>query len=560
MREAPRKVKPGAVPVAPENRVAELVASVKARGAEATRSGNAAEQPELLLDSQTPSIPPRAPARWAELAVAQDARRAAGDATWRIHDRTHLEFEVDYPVSPSAGENEHEWDAYFFVPDSFRLDRSNYEKNDIYDDLVSYVRLAVPRVALEDLVGEPLDRMRRALADATDTAGALRELRLYACVVRETTITARRTCERLLESEVGTGAAADAAVCFVNELGTVADRLRETIGPVQDGPEPLATAARFVDEDVSRVMELELAALAVSLRDVEESKAAKVVASAAVAEARYRDVRGLGEVSRRGLTPLEIEAQEYRRHLLKRFASSALWLRLEVRQAATWLLQLASAVAASVAMAFAVAAAFYQGVAPSDETLWRWAIIAVIAYAGKDRIKAALQGAFAKWLSRITPDRKWRVLDRDGAHELGSVLERSGFVSLDRLPPAAIAARRMTLRHALEEQARPEQILWHHKTVRIDGKAVRGLDERYEAFTEIFRLNVDRWLQNTDDPKRTFVFADPDDRRIYSAVARRVYHVSVVYRLRAKGDENAPWHRIRVVVSRKGIRRIEAIC
>jgi hypothetical protein len=33
----------------------------------------------------------------------------------------------------------------------------------------------------------------------------------------------------------------------------------------------------------------------------------------------------------------------------------------------------------------------------------------------------------------------------------------------------------------------------------------------------------------------------------------------VVYRLRRVGDETASWHRVRVVVSRKGIRRIDHI-
>ena len=80
------------------------------------------------------------------------------------------------------------------------------------------------------------------------------------------------------------------------------------------------------------------------------------------------------------------------------------------------------------------------------------------------------------------------------------------------------------------------------------------------ALTEIFRLNLRRWLDHTDDPKRRILFADPDDRRIYAANAPRAYNIAVVYRLRRSGDEAAPWHRIRVVVTRKGIARIDTIC
>jgi hypothetical protein len=43
-----------------------------------------------------------------------------------------------------------------------------------------------------------------------------------------------------------------------------------------------------------------------------------------------------------------------------------------------------------------------------------------------------------------------------------------------------------------------------------------------------------------------------------TASAPRVYNIAVVYRLRRDGHA-APWHRVRVVVSRKGIRRLDAI-
>ena len=117
----------------------------------------------------------------------------------------------------------------------------------------------------------------------------------------------------------------------------------------------------------------------------------------------------------------------------------------------------------------------------------------------------------------------------------------------------------MTRTHSFEESARPERVLWHHKTVIVHGQRVAAADPRFTALTEIFRLNLRRWLDHTDDPSRKIVFADPDDRQIYSVVAPRVYNIAIVYRLRAGGVES-PWHRIRVVVSRKGIRRIEHVC
>jgi hypothetical protein len=80
--------------------------------------------------------------------------------------------------------------------------------------------------------------------------------------------------------------------------------------------------------------------------------------------------------------------------------------------------------------------------------------------------------------------------------------------------------------------------------------------------TEIFRLNIGPWLAHTDDPNRTITFADPDEAVVCSVSARRVYNINVVYRLRKTGGNppsDAEWRRIRVVVSRKGIERIDPI-
>lgn len=103
-------------------------------------------------------------------------------------------------------------------------------------------------------------------------------------------------------------------------------------------------------------------------------------------------------------------------------------------------------------------------------------------------------------------------------------------------------------------------MLWHRKDVSIDAQAVASEDDRVDAIREILRLDLRHWLAHTDDPKRRVVFADPDTGEIFTAMAPRVYNLGIVYRLRKKGDEHAGWHRVRVVVTRKGLRRIDPIC
>jgi hypothetical protein len=208
-------------------------------------------------------------------------------------------------------------------------------------------------------------------------------------------------------------------------------------------------------------------------------------------------------------------------------------------------------------MAFALAASI--GSSPTTSFL-RYALPLVVAYAVKDRMKALLQTVFSGWIERRFPDRKWAIKDRERRRRVGDVHERAGFLPFRGVPGDVLAKRRLTRAHALEEQARPERVLWHQKTLVLTPTEQPGDGTGdFSMLTEIFRLNLRRWLSHTDDPNRKIVFADPEDAQVYSVTTRRVYNINVVYRLRA-GAADAPWHRIRVVVSRKGIERIDSIC
>jgi len=516
-----------------------------------------------------------APSDFASLVGDLSAGDLPREPEWRVHDRTHLEFAVDYRIGAKSqgraraalGQKKQsfEWDAYFFVPESLRLHDQTYEKNEIYEDLQSYVRFSVPTVPFEALAGEATDRLRAALGPGCDTDAALRELRLFACLVRASSGVVRRRILGLVSALPASAAAiADASQRLVQSAARVSTTLRSALATVPSEDAALGEAASWIDEDVSRALEALLGSLAIELRKAGvEERVVAMIAAGAVDEAREREARGLEGVGHANAGEREIEHLEFRRHVLKRFTSSVLWLTLEVRAGARWALELLYAVAASVAMGFAFVLAMLNGghaLNPgAADNLWTGALLVVLAYAAKDRIKAALQGTFSRVVQKHFPDRRWRILDRERGVRLGEVEERSAFLPFKSVPAEALAVRRMTRTHPFEESARPERVLWHHKTVTVHGEDVAAADERFTALTEIFRLNVRRWLDHTDDPNRKIVFADPNDRQIYSAVAPRVYNIAIVYRLRERGVD-ATWHRIRVVVTRKGIRRIDRIC
>jgi hypothetical protein len=513
----------------------------------------------LASEDAAPAVEiPDRPSDWGSLVA--DLSRGREHPKFQVHDRTHVEFAVDYRMREGKASEDFVWESYFFAPESLRLHSRTYDKSDLYADLQSYVRFEVPDVGFQTLTEEPLDRVRDAIR-SNDEKTAMREMRLYACMVRAAGVETRDAItEGLLGDDTDRTRAFALAARMVADTARIGPRLREVLALARTRPDPLRTAALWIDEDVSRLCETLLGNLVQQLRG--ESAPESLIAAAeqaAVAEAKYRMDSGLGGVGRIGMKSRRVEELEFRRHVLKRFTSSVLWLNPEVRPASQWLLHFLYALAASVAMGFAVFAALWNGNDWNTRGFIPWAVVVVIAYAAKDRIKAMLQTTFNEVVVKHFPDRHWKVKDRERGIELGEATEQSGFVPFKDVPADVLKVRRMTRVHELEEQARPETVVFHRKEVELRAARIADADPRFTALTEIFRLDLRRWLAHTDDPKREMVFADPIEGTVGAAVAPRVYNIGVVYRLRREDDENAPWHRVRIVVTRKGIRRIDPV-
>ena len=597
------------------------------------------------------------------------------DVAWRIHDKTHLELAIDYPFE--RGVAAFTWEAFFFVPDSFRLEQTTYDKKQIYDDLLSYVRLAVPELPFAELADscDP-DRPGCLAADLRSTLlhacgeqdgspsskNAVRRLRVFACMVRASGLEAQRHMLGEIEHAKSPEQAARAARTFVTLASRATTGFRKLVEEVErrEVPSEVRVALRWVDEDISLFVEALTATASVEVhqratsdgspratsegsskkgdaarkgdatrkgdagraeedagsaildpdaegdadtlradptaepreRDLPSSlkpeaipsmfsmeggsrkerpgvkpsaqaaeawaDVASLLASEAVSEARYRKERRYPSVGHDDATSRDVEHIEFRRHVLKRFTSSVLWLRHEVRDAGTWILHVAYAFAAAFAMVFAVIATLRVTVMQEYVTLY--VVLLVAAYAVKDRMKAVLQTTFARWAQKRFADRAWTIRDEEREDAIGIVKERAGFRQFGKVPAGVLHARRMTREHALEEHARPETVLWHQKTVEMSPRREGRLPS--PMMTEIFRLNIGPWLAHTDDPNRTITFADPDEGVVCSVTARRVYNINVVYRLRKVSGKDAAdlgWRRIRLVVSRKGIERIDPI-
>ncbi len=469
---------------------------------------------------------------------------------WRRHDRTHLEINLDHPTA-GPGQT---WEAWIFLPQSFRLDADTYTKRQIGSDIQSYVRLSAPELDLNDLPREA-EAVAGLIGEATPD-DAIDELKLFACCARESIARATlavRMLDTTVELEAGAETLAHAAESAMSSI-------RNTVLPAAELADPsVAETARWVDEHLSNVLEVAMVKL---VRDLSRRKstapAVERVRLAAVAEARHRAVEGEGPSVSSDSSTFELEQVERHRHALKRLTSSVLWLDSKPGDARRNAEHALHSIAAGLAMTFAVVAALLYG-APNDAAdVWVWGGLVVLAYIGKDRIKATLQERSDGFIERRYPNRKWIVRRGAAGEQVAAAEEKYQFVQPDGLPPEVADFRRDLQRDSLGEILELDSILHHRKVTTVDAALVRAIDPRFDSLTEILRLDVARWLTHTDDPSRSVTLADPESGKLIKSTLPRAYDVTILHRLSPTGA-STPWNAARVVLSRKGIRRVDQL-
>ncbi len=509
----------------------------------------------------TPDPLPRAEAVAADETSWSVETPSAPVPTWKRHDRTHLEVGLRYLVPDDGPAGDQIWEAFYFLPESFRLDASTYSKRELFADSRSYFRFTIPRIELERVPEEARELARQLTSRSPDDM--VRELKLFTCRVRTAIMEeAQATVDAIDPSN------RDHATILVGGFLTVGSvaltAMRDVLGPQtlrtlsfeRADPEVAKTAA-WVDEYLSRVLETALIDLAKATEASDGlEEVARATIAAAVDEARYRQSRKAGPVGSADGSINNLEQIERRQHALKRFTSPCCgWMSRSAR-GTRWPCTSSMPWPRGIAMTFAVVIAVLYGQPNAPGQLGMWAAVVIVAYMGKDRLKAVLQNVFDSVVATRFPDRRWTISMPDTPSVLADVEESAGFIDQDELPDDVDDIRGIAYRDRLQELAGPESILRHRKTVRLQPEAMRTVAPEFAALTDVMRVDVSRWLTHTDDAKRTVTFADPDAGELFKSKLPRAYDVTVVYRLTDVNTPDAEWQVARIVVSRNGIRRV----
>ncbi len=507
------------------------------------------------------------------------------DRRLESHDANQLELKLGYRVDPGSRRQRYRAEMYIFVPRTLAITRDSYPSARFYQDTATFIRLKTPKVAVAGLAQEgngssrwfdPLQRELDAMLAGSARGGstqAVRLIKLLGCVYRRALLDDAADLRARFDSTSGDMGppqqreAARALEQFRVEVGRALTRLRELGARCEHAavPERVREVWRTVDEYVSLLAEQALTSLValVERRAPRDSRAVELqttrdlVAADAVAQYEFRRERSYPSWVE---TTGDNELLPYRRRLLKRIVCSLLYLDVRREESGAIIRNMAAMTAAGVAMLFATVAAI------AAQNVWGATLSSafigamVVSYIIKDRIKDWGKALLASRAGRTLPDHALHIRCSDTGDALGRCSE-----SMTVLEPSEIAPEIRELRHfdhpsAAAADGRPETVIRYVKDVRLSSAALAARTEA-DGLTDIIRFSVAHLRSRMDDPEEDWLHVHPDTRELVSVRCARVYHLNVVLRLTTGTgrDKHTELERIRVVLDRRGIKRVEPI-
>ncbi|MDJ0947703.1 MAG: hypothetical protein QNJ94_02150 [Alphaproteobacteria bacterium] len=521
-----------------------------------------AKQKQLAEDdSGLAGHPPGAP----HLAPVQSVEPVAGgpiDEAIRIRDLHQFEIKLHYPPRRDKPVTTYDLECYIFVPHGLGIHRANYSKDRFYDDLQTHIRFKTPSISLTEIVAGPesplvkLEASAGALAEAGRNAdiGVFEyRLKLFCCILQS-------SLRDFVAFIVETKDADDRGRLvqqYLRAAGEIAEAFRALRSRVllPAVPREARDMYAFGDEYVSLQIERNSYDLLRHLRDANGSaprKGRRRIRDLIAREVRYREDREYPSIP---TDKSDNEQLIFRRNVLKKYMQNVLFLDTRTRHEGQVLEHGLFGIAAGISMLFATAVLFVSQSLYGALSLPVFVAL-VIGYMFKDRIKEMLRVYFSRKVSGVLFDHKTRIY-RGPSHPIGQCRESFDFVDEAAVPDRIMKIRDRDHITEIESDWVSEDILRYRKRIKLSSRAISAAyrDIDTDGINDIMRFNVAAFTRRMGDPRKELFVLDEDDYR--RVKAERVYHLNMV--LRYGGDDRVRYKRLRIVLNRRRIKRIETV-
>jgi hypothetical protein len=502
------------------------------------------------------------------------------DSRIEIHDSNHFEVKLDYSLESNRQKNRYRVEAYFFTPLSLGITQDTYLKKQFYNDVQAYIRFKTPGISLAALLASdskssPLARLDVALPmlvkfpqRPTALENISYDLRLVGCLIRaHVRDRIALTCEMVN----GLGAAIPSKSQaledirketgrLLSELGAVLSRFRGLRMHLLDPGVPawIRETQEYVDEYLSITNENFLTRLLQVLDEKPQCASLFPEMRALLRESILTEQEHRAEAGYPSLVESDGGLQYvFRRGLLKKFVMSVLFLEISKDKEGGRVSDVFAAIAAGISMLVASLVGLWVQQRYLSST-WPFLVTIVLLYMLKDRLKEWLRTFFSRKMTRFLADYSVRIFDSHSGLDIGRCREAFGFLRPEQIPPEVLALRHRNARASIEPTSKPEVVIKYEKEITLNGKVVEKLGGLQHEINDIIRFNLSQFLVQADDPVAPVIIYDPVRDQVEEIACPKVYHINLVFVLRAEDKHKPPsMEHVRVVIDKQGIRSLQ---
>jgi len=490
----------------------------------------------------------------------------------RIHSTNHLEIKTSIPVD-EPGKEKYYLQLYIFSPAQLNLTKKSYvQPGSFQSDINVHTRFSSPNLTLENLTSSgsslsPLKRIRTILdtvpmLSEDDERKIIYEIQTLMNNYRTDMKNSVRILVRELKKKSKAAAAEETCSKKIRQktasIKKILDEYRDLYTSFLDAriSEELRTAFAWGDETLSIITTDTLVSF---LRIVNSYNLPGNIGSQIIQQAKNEELYKKGQ---NYITFFDSHKENvgetilYRRGMLKKWSQSALYINSEESKTPRRVGHIIAGFAAASAMAFAVLATIFAQQLFVENTL-PWAMLIILTYVFKDRIKEILKDILGKFLPRLVADNITRFRDPATLEKTGNAKEHFSALRLKEIP-ARIHSLRYEKPNPFRKLLPEENVLLYSRYIKIDSKKLRANHSRLSAVNEIIRVRIDNWLKEMDDPEETLYRIR--NEKVVKVRGEKVYHLHLVLNLQTK-KSSIPEELIhcKLIMNRKGLLRIEPV-
>lgn len=480
------------------------------------------------------------------------------EETVKIHDRFQIEIKLNYSVKQEQKSTDYTIDSYLFIPNSLDINKESYQKEQFYQDLQAYIRFKTPTVPLVQFLNESgpaitleteCKQFAATPSEATHTIFE-QQIKLFCNTFRSTL---RDHIDFIKDqSKEDIKLLTTQFLDHTKQIITFYRKLRPII-MAPTIPKDAFTKYLLGDEFISLVLEQFGYRLFHLLKKINQriyEQFEQKILQLIYQEVTYRSEHNYPSIpDKTGDNELLL----YRKSILKKYINSILYLNTRTREEGELRYQIIYGIAAGMAMIFATGTAFLAQHYYGNFTFPLFAAL-VVSYIFKDRIKEITRNHFKRRIDKNIFDHKTTIYT-DHKKKIGRSRELFRFLKPQHLDSELLQVRDRKGIVRLGEHFIGEQTFLYRKNIKITTKQFQKFYATLSVtgLTDIIRLNLYQFIKKMDNPRKKIEVTNG----ITSEIIRgdRVYHLNLI--LRYQQEDQITFSQFRIILNRKGIKRIE---